>query len=242
MTAGLTKSSSQWSNLCWHHGKRGKPQHQGVKDGMCTNGIQNVQEWGLMWIAMDCHSLCITSKQGIKQRSDWERGCSPVASLRCWTDEVSVPGTLQVSSSGGIISTWMNMDNWPLNCQRNRKHLFHFFIVSSDNWYINPKNVPKRCQSIKLPRFFADDNQPYLKIKKREKETIWIKELQNWVEVTEPISYPAEMKTSWPLWSKAALDKRLQVLCKWMTELQKPWLCQSHQCGFQVLVTGSEMQ
>lgn len=33
------------------------------------------------------------------QSSNWERGCSPKGtSLGCWTDEVSVPGKLQVSS------------------------------------------------------------------------------------------------------------------------------------------------
>lgn len=33
------------------------------------------------------------------QRSNWERGCSPEGtSLGRWTDEVSVPGKLQVSS------------------------------------------------------------------------------------------------------------------------------------------------
>lgn len=63
----------------------------------------------------------------------------------------------------------MNTDNWPLNCQGNRKHLFNFFILCSDNWYINPKNVPECSQSVKFQRFFADDNQPYLKIKKERK-------------------------------------------------------------------------
>lgn len=58
-----------------------------------------MQEWDLTWIAMDCHSLCSTSKQGKKQRSDWERGCSPVGtSLGYWTDEVSVPAKLLASS------------------------------------------------------------------------------------------------------------------------------------------------
>lgn len=67
------------------------------------------------------------------------------------------------------------MDNWPLNCQGNRKHLFNFFILCSDNWYINPKNVPEHSQSVKFPRFFADDNQPYLKIKKERKSPFELK-------------------------------------------------------------------
>lgn len=77
--------------------------------------------------------------------------------------------------SAGIISTWMNMDNWPLNCQGNGKHLFNFFILCSDNWYINPKNVPEHSQSVKFPRFFADDNQPYLKVKKERKRPFELK-------------------------------------------------------------------
>lgn len=53
----------------------------------------------LTWIAMDRHSLCITSKQGKKQRRAWERVCSSVGtSLGHWTDEVSVPAKLQASS------------------------------------------------------------------------------------------------------------------------------------------------
>lgn len=52
-----------------------------------------------MWITMGCRSLCITSKQGKKQRSAWERLCSPAGtSLGHWTDEVSVPAKLQASS------------------------------------------------------------------------------------------------------------------------------------------------
>lgn len=77
--------------------------------------------------------------------------------------------------SGVIISNWMNMDNWLLNCQRNTKHLFNFFIFCSDNWYINPKNVPEHSQSVKFPRFFANDNQPYLKIKKERKRPFELK-------------------------------------------------------------------
>lgn len=62
--------------------------------------------------------------------------------------------------------------------------------------------------------------------------------------MTEPISYPTGMRHPEHsglrlLWTKSS---RIQVLWKWVTELQKPWLCQSHQCGFQVLVTRSEMQ
>lgn len=62
--------------------------------------------------------------------------------------------------------------------------------------------------------------------------------------MTEPVSYPAGMRHPEHcglrlLWAKSF---RLQVLWKWVTELQKPWLCQSHQCGFQVPITGSEMQ
>lgn len=68
------------------------------------------------------------------------------------------------SLSEEIISTQMNVDNWPLNCHRNIKHLFSFFILCSDNCSINPKNVPEHSQSVKFQRFLADDNQPYLKI------------------------------------------------------------------------------
>lgn len=70
----------------------------------------------------------------------------------------------ELSLSEEIISTRMNIDNWPLNCHRNIKHLFSFFILCSDNCYINPKNVPEHSQNVKFQSFFADDNQPYLKV------------------------------------------------------------------------------
>lgn len=47
------------------------------RDGMCTNGIQNAQERDLMWIAMDCHSLCITSKQEKNAEEQLGKGLWP---------------------------------------------------------------------------------------------------------------------------------------------------------------------
>lgn len=75
-----------------------------------------------------------------------------------------------LSLSEEIISTRMNIDNWPLNCHRNIKHLFSFFTLCSDNCYINPKNVPEHSQNVKFQSFSADDNQPYVKIKNRKSE------------------------------------------------------------------------
>lgn len=123
---------------------------------------------------MDCHGLSLPLHHKQMEKS---RGATGKEAVAQWAHPWGIGQTgflflVRFPLSGGITSTWMNMDNWPLNCQRNRKHLFNFFILCSDNWYINPKNVPEHCKSVKFLRFFADDNQPYLKIKKKEKETI----------------------------------------------------------------------
>lgn len=64
----------------------------------------------------------------------------------------------------------MNIGNWPLHCHRNIKGLFSFFILFGDNCSINSKNVPEHSQNVKFKFiYFFADNQPYLKIKKKEK-------------------------------------------------------------------------
>lgn len=183
MTAGLTKSSSRSCILCWHHGKRGKPEHQGVKDMECAQTgyrmCRNETLRGLPWTVTPFAS---------QANSEKSRGAPGKGSVAQWAHPWGIGQmrflfllSYRPPLSGGIRSTWMNMDNWPLNCQRYRKHLFNFFILCSDNWYINCKNVPEHSQSVKFPRFFCWWQPALSQDLKREKETTWIKELKNWV-------------------------------------------------------------
>lgn len=57
----------------------------------CAQTCRNETLRGLPWTVTPFASQA----NGKKQRSDWERGCSPVGtSLGHWTDGVSVPGTV----------------------------------------------------------------------------------------------------------------------------------------------------
>lgn len=111
--------------------------------------------------ALMCMGYIMTESRGVTRKgagAQWAHHCG-VNQMR-----FLLLTSYGLSLSGEIISTQMNVDNWPLNCHRNIKHLFRFFIFCSGKCSINPKDVPEHSQSVKFQRFFADENQPYLKI------------------------------------------------------------------------------